>query len=80
MVKHHFKQVPYTYTDKEETISLSKDKVIMDYDDFHMMRDYITLLEGTVHSYTTETFGTIEEKLKQTFGEERFNKWYNKGK
>lgn len=80
MVKHHFKQVPYAYTHKEETISLPKDKVVVDYDDFHMMRDYITLLEGTLHLHTNKTFGTIEEELKQTFGEERFNKIYNKGK
>lgn len=76
MVKHHFKQIPYEYTAKEETISLPKDKVVIDYNDFHMMRDYIILLEGTLYCHTHKTFDTIKEELKQTFGEEKFNKMY----
>lgn len=73
-MRYHFKRI--NYTQLEKTTTIPKGKIVVDEKEFKMMKDYIIMLEGWLHSATNKTFKSIPEELLEIFGEERCRKWY----
>lgn len=74
---HSFKCIVYRVLDKTKRIS--KGSVVMSYQEWHMVRDYITLLEGECHRASGRTFKDIPNELKDCFGKEKFQQFYEQG-
>lgn len=75
-MKYHYKQVNYEQLDKNQIVP--KGKIVMTWEDWRMVRDYITILEGDLHVATGQTFGSIREEMTKILGVEKVGKYYGK--
>lgn len=75
-MKYRYKQVNYEQLDKNQIVP--KGKIIMTWEDWRMVRDYITILEGGLHIATGQTFGSIREEMTKILGVEKVEKYYGK--
>ena len=75
-MKYHYKRVNYEQLDKNKNVS--KGKIVMNWEDWRMVQDYITILEGDLHVATGQTFGSIREEMTKIFGIEKVKKYYGK--
>jgi hypothetical protein len=73
-MKHHYKGVQYEQLNKTETVE--KDKVVLDYGAFNMLRDYILVLENLVYTATDKTFKSIPEEMTELLGKEKVKQYY----
>ena len=75
-MKYHYKRVNYEQLDKDQIVS--KGKIVMTWEDWRMIRDYIIILEGDLHIATKQTFGSIREEMTKILGTEKVEKYYGK--
>ena len=75
-MKHHYKQVNYEQLEKSQIVS--KGKIVMSREDWRMVRDYITILEGALCVAKGQTFGSIREEMTKIFGAEKVEAFYGK--
>ena len=75
-MKYHYKQIPYEQTDKAEKVP--KGKVVMDWGDWRMVKDYILFLEGELHQANGSTFSDIRTEMIKRLGEDKVNRYYGK--
>lgn len=75
-MKYHYKRVKYELLDKRQIVP--KDKIVMSWENWRMVRDYITILEGDLHIATGQTFGSIREEMTKILGVEKAEKYYGK--
>ena len=75
-MKYHYKQIPYEQTDKAEKIP--KGKIVMDWGDWRMVKDYILFLESEFHQANGSTFSDIRTELIKRLGEDKVNQYYGK--
>ena len=75
-MKYHYKQIPYEQTDKAEKVP--KGKVVMDWGDWGMVKDYILFLEGELHQANGSTFSDIRTEMIKRLGEDKVNRYYGK--
>jgi hypothetical protein len=73
-MKYHYKRVNYEQLDKKQQVE--KGKVVLEYGDWKMVKDYILFLESELHQANGSTFGSIEEELTNRLGEEKVNQYY----
>lgn len=77
-MKYHYKRVNYEQLDKNSKVE--KGKVVLEYGDWKMVKDYILFLESELHQANGSTFGSIKEELIKRLGEEKVNQYYKWGK
>lgn len=75
-MKYHYKRVNYEQLDKDQIVP--KGKIVMSWEDWRMIRDYITILEGDLHHASGQTFGSIREEMTKILGMEKAEKYYGK--
>jgi hypothetical protein len=75
-MKYHYKRVNYEQLDKNQIVP--KGKIVMTWEDWRMIRDYIIILEGDLHNATGQVFGSIREEMTKIFGIEKMEKFYGK--
>ena len=75
-MKYHYKRVNYEQLDKNQIVP--KGKIVMTWEDWRMVRDYITILEGDLHNAMGQVFGSIREEMTKIFGIEKMEKFYGK--
>lgn len=75
-MKYHYKQVNYEQLDKNQIVP--KGKIVMTWEDWRMVQDYITILEGDLYVATGQTFGSIREEMTKILGVEKVGKYYGK--
>jgi hypothetical protein len=73
-MKYHYKRINYEQLDKKQKVE--KGKVVLEYGDWKMVKDYILFLESELHQANGSTFGSIEEELIKRLGEEKVNQYY----
>ena len=73
-MKYHYKRVNYEQLDKNSKVE--KGKVVLEYGDWKMVKDYILFLEGELYQANGSTFGSIEEELIKRLSEEKVNQYY----
>lgn len=75
-MKYHYKRVNYEQLDKNQIVP--KGKIVMTWEDWRMIQDYIIILEGDLHIATGQTFGSIREEMTKILGVEKAGKYYGK--
>lgn len=75
-MKYHYKRVNYEQLDKNQIVP--KGKIVMSWEDWRMVCDYITILEGDLHFATGQTFGSIRGEMNRMLGAEKAEKYYGK--
>ena len=75
-MKYHYKRVKYERLDKRQIVP--KGKIVISWENWQMVRDYITILEGDLHIATGQTFGSIREEMTKILGVEKAEKYYGK--
>lgn len=73
-MKHHYKGIQYEQLNKAEKVE--KDKIVLDYGAFNMLRDYILVLENAVYTATDKTFKSIPEEMVELLGKEKVKQYY----
>ena len=73
-MKYHYKRVNYEQLDKNSKVE--KGKVVLEYGDWKMVKDYILFLESELHQANGSTFGSIEEELIKRLDEEKVKQYY----
>lgn len=75
-MKYHYKQIPYSQTDKTEKVP--KGKIVMDWGGWRMVKDYILFLESELHQANGSTFSDIRAEMIKRLGEDKVNQYYGK--
>ena len=75
-MKYHYKRVNYEQLDESQIVP--EGKIVMTWENWRMVRDYITILEGNLHKATGQTFGSIRREMTKILGAEKVEKYYGK--